>query len=75
MVRSLDVLFVNERLNPGLDGHRAWLEPLLHLLHQLGHQLVVLQLLPHLHDPDDVRLQLSFPVHLDLLHDVLLLPA
>ena len=68
MVRSLHVLLVNQGLNPGLDGKGAGMEPLAHQRDQLGHQPAVLHLLPALHDPYDVRLQLPLPVHLDLLH-------
>ena len=39
-----------------LEDERAGLEALVELLHHLGDQLVVLQLLPALHDPHDTRL-------------------
>ena len=54
-------------LDPLLDDEGAGLEPLVELLHHLGDELVVVQLLPALHDPHDARLDLVFPVLVHLV--------
>ena len=54
-------------LDPLLDDEGAGLEPLVELLDHLGDQLVVVQLLPALHDPHDARLDLVFPVLVHLV--------
>ena len=52
-------------LNPLLDDEGTGLEPLVELLHHLSDELVVVQLLPTLHNPErpcNVRLQCNVDV-------------
>merc|ERR1719234_1758069 len=67
MVRPLHVLPLYQTLDPLLDDKGAWLEPLVQLFHHLGDQLIVLQLLPALHDSHNASLNLVLSVLINLL--------
>ena len=45
----------------------SWLKPRRQLIEDLRHQLLMLQNLPHFHDPHDSRLNQQLPVLLDVL--------
>merc|ERR1712013_150155 len=67
MLRSLHVLSFYQPLNPLLDDKWTWLEPLVELLDNFCHQLVMVQLFPTLHNPDNTSLYLMFPVLVNFL--------
>jgi len=66
-VRPLDVLPLNQSFYSLLDDDWRRLEPGAQLLHNLSDQLIVVALLPALHDSDDACFNLMFPVFVHLL--------